>query len=488
MAETIRVGPGENLQQALTNARPGDTVALEPNATFTGNFTLPRKEGTAEFITIRTALTGDQPIGRVTTSEPFATLRSTNGAPVLQTAAGAHHWRLQFIELTGSGGDLVELGDGSASQASLAQVPHDLILDRVYVHGDAANGARRCLALNSGSTVISNSYVSDCKAVGVDAQAIAGWNGPGPYTIVNNYLEGSSENVLFGGSDPAIPDLVPADIVIRGNQIAKPPAWKNERWQVKNLLELKNARRVVIDHNVLEYNWQAAQAGFAVLFTVRNQDGRCAWCQVEDVTFTNNVLRHSAAGIEILGRDDTHTSRQTANITIRNNVFTDIDPRLWGGNGYAFLLLGEPRDITIDHNTLAQSNASGIIQVDGPPVLGFTFTNNLAQAGTYGIIGTNHAPGNDTISAFFPASLFAGNVIAGADASRYPSHNKYPSVADFVRQFVAYGDGDYHLVPGNAWRGAATDGSDPGASMSVVVRPPTEPRLPVRRPGRGGSG
>ena len=37
---------------------------------------------------------------------------------------------------------------------------------------------------------------SDIKAVGQDSQAIAGWNGPGPFIIDNNYLEGAGENIL----------------------------------------------------------------------------------------------------------------------------------------------------------------------------------------------------------------------------------------------------------------------------------------------------
>ena len=35
------------------------------------------------------------------------------------------------------------------------------------------------IALNAAGTVIRDSHISDCKAVGQDAQAIAGWNGPG---------------------------------------------------------------------------------------------------------------------------------------------------------------------------------------------------------------------------------------------------------------------------------------------------------------------
>src|SRR5262249_58655689 len=102
-------------------------------------------------------------------------------------------------------------------------------------------------------------------------------------------------------------------------------------------------------------------------------------CQVEQVTFSSNVLRHVAAGISILGYDDEHSSQQTRALTIRDNLFNDINPRIWGGSGYAFLLLGAPRDVTIDHNTLIQENASGIVQVEGPPIIGFVYTNNVVR-------------------------------------------------------------------------------------------------------------
>jgi hypothetical protein len=322
---------------------------------------------------------------------------------------------------------------------------------------------------------VTGSYIADCKRRGQEAQAIAGFNGPGPFTISNNYLEGSGENVMFGGVDPPIPGLVPSDIRITGNLISKPVKWRTEKWTVKNLLELKNARRVRIDHNVIEYNWPDAQSGFAVLFTVRNQDGGCPWCQVEQVVFENNVLRHSAAGISILGFDDNHPSRQTQSITIRNNVF-DIDGQRWGGNGYAVMLTGGARDVAIDHNTIVQERAYGLVLVDGPPVLGFSFTNNVARHNDYGIIGTDHAPGNDTISAFFPGSQIVANVIADANPTRYPRSNLYPSTADFRAQFVAYESGDYRLVPTSSWKRAGSDGQDLGVAPGTTPESPREPR------------
>ncbi len=113
-------------------------------------------------------------------------------------------------------GDIITLGDGSAAQSELAQVPQDIVVDQCYVHGDPVRGQKRGIALNSGRTSITNSYISDIKAVGQDTQAIGGWNGPGPYTIENNYLEAAGENFLLGGADPAIPGLVTEDVVFRG--------------------------------------------------------------------------------------------------------------------------------------------------------------------------------------------------------------------------------------------------------------------------------
>jgi hypothetical protein len=65
---------------------------------------------------------------------------------------------------------LITLGDGSSAQTSLAQIPHDLVLDRLYIHGDAEKGQKRGIALNSASTTVTGSYISDIKLIGQDSQ------------------------------------------------------------------------------------------------------------------------------------------------------------------------------------------------------------------------------------------------------------------------------------------------------------------------------
>ncbi len=232
-ASTIQVNAGGDLQAAINAAQPGDTISLATGATFVGNFVLPVKTGTA-FITIRTAARAGLPDAstRVSPSHaPFlAKIRSNNSAAAIRTAPGAHHWRLELLEFpsTFEGyGDILQLGDGSSAQNQLWQVPYALELDRLYIHGDAVMGQKRGVALNAADVMIRNCYISEIKAVGFDAQAIGGWNGPGPFLIENNYLEASGENLLLGGSDPGIPNLVSENVTFRHNYVSRPMSWRD---------------------------------------------------------------------------------------------------------------------------------------------------------------------------------------------------------------------------------------------------------------------
>src|SRR5688572_26272640 len=161
-AATIPVRASGDLQAAINAAQPGDTIVLDAGATYTGNFLLPVKSGTA-FITITTAATAGQPGDGTRVGPPHAPLlakiRSDNAAAAIRTAAGTHHWRLLLLELPANYqgyGDIIQLGDGSSAQSQSSQVPYALELDRVYIHGDPTYGQKRGVALNAGSTTIRN--------------------------------------------------------------------------------------------------------------------------------------------------------------------------------------------------------------------------------------------------------------------------------------------------------------------------------------------
>lgn len=235
-ATTIVVRAGDDLQSAIDRALPGDTILLEAGATFTGNFRLPAKiQGPVpEFITIRSdasdALVPPAGVRITPAAAPLlARLQSPNTLPALATAPAASYWRLMLLEFGPNSrgyGDIISLGSGASDQSSLAQVSHHLVLDRLYIHGDPVAGQKRGIALHSGDTTVTGCYIADIKGAGLDTQAVMGYNGPGPYRITNNYLEGAGENFLLGGASPFILNLVPSNVEFRHNYVAKPLAWR----------------------------------------------------------------------------------------------------------------------------------------------------------------------------------------------------------------------------------------------------------------------
>lgn len=479
-AELLSVQRGADLQQAINRAKPGDTILLEAGQVYTGNFVLPMTPG-SQFITLRTADTPGQPSRGVRVNPAhagkLAVLQSPDRQPALRTAPGAHHWRIELIEFRANrdgAGDIITLGEAGPPQRERAQAASNLVIDRCFIHGDPALGQKRGIALNSAHTTITNSYISDIKVRGQESQAIAGWNGPGPFTIENNYLEAAGVNVLFGGADPAIPGLVTEDIVFRRNHVTKRLEWREQRWTAKNLFELKNARRVLVEGNLLEHSWVDAQVGYAILLTPRNQDGGAPWATVEDVTIRNNVVRHAGGGMQLIGEDENRPSGSTRRVVVSNNLFYEINTKVWGGSG-AFALIGNgPSEIRIEHNTVSQSGnifmAFGGTTTRPQPITGVLFRDNLIRHNLYGVHGTNRSVGADSLRVFFPGIVFESNVIAGGDARLYPSGNTFVSEEEFDEQFLDAERGDFRLRTNSRFRKAASDKKDLGVDMAALAQ------------------
>jgi hypothetical protein len=470
VAGTITVPAGGDLQASIDNASPGDTILVHAGATFTGNFVIRSGQHS---ITIRSSAADSLLPGAGQRTSPeywqqLPKLQSTSTVPALRIEPGASYITLLHLEILASGNgtaNLIELGRVDSRQTSAAQAPHHLVLDRLLVNIPPTVPQRRAIALNSGDTQVLGCYLAGLKSVGADAQAIAGWNGPGPFLIENNYLEGAGENLLFGGSDPTIPGLVPTNIQIRRNHFSKPLAWKGSNWQVKNLLELKNAQDVVIEGNLLEYNWLAAQSGYSVLFTPRNQYGGNPSTVVQRVKFVNNKVRHVSAVFSILGRDTNYPSQLTNDIEIRNNVFEDLSKATYGGTGRLMLIDGGD-NIRVVNNT--SFNTGTAIYVYGHQVTNFLLQDTILNYGDYGIMGGNSSPGNPTLAMWFPGAVVLGNVMPNNPQPwTFPTGNSYPKDWAAVG-FVDLAGGNYRLAPTSLHAAAGSAGSTPGADIDAL--------------------
>ncbi|MBS1788280.1 MAG: hypothetical protein JST85_11180 [Acidobacteria bacterium] len=485
----LNVSEGENLQTAINEAKPGDVIALQPGAKFIGNFTLTVKPSNGsnspqDWIVIRSAVPDSclpAPGTRITPEfeRLLPKIISPDGGAAIGTDEGAHHYRLIGLEIgivpeQDYNVGLVRLGNGSSLQNLLDVVPHDLIIDRCYIHGNNLVGVARGVALNSARTSIIDSYISEIHGLGFDTQAICGWNGPGPFKIVNNYLEASGENLMFGGSDPSIPNLVPADIEVRGNYFHKPMRWKvgspeyeGSHWTVKNLLELKLVERILIEGNILDNNWADAQTGFALVFKSVNQDGTAPWSVTSDVTFINNIVRNSYAGINLLGRDESQPGQLMKRLLIRNNLFEAIDGTRFGGPPGIFLQISNVPDVIVDHNTVLHTGH--VISTYGERSPGFVYTNNLSAHNEYGVKGDGHGTGNDTLQAYFPDVVFSNNVLAGGASNAYPDHNYFPPSLNDVK-FISETDQIYRLATISPYVNAGEDGKDLGCDFDTLGR------------------
>jgi hypothetical protein len=274
---------------------------------------------------------------------------------------------------------------------------------------------------------------------------------------------------MFGGADPSIDGLVPADIVVKRNHFAKPLQWRETpgakaTWTVKNLFELKNARRVLVDGNLLEYNWPAAQNGFAVLLTVRNQSGGAPWSVVEDVTFSNNVVRHVGAGVNILGSDDIHPSRQTRRIAITNNLFADVGGRGDPDGCFRCSTDGRWPSATTPRSTPGSCCSAAITRPTSASRSRTTWPCTTRPA------SPARAPAAAaSLDRYFPAASVRGNVLIGSDPSRYPSGNNFfPCRSTRPASWPAS-----RFVPAAApmpVRAQGSDGLDVGADIEALTR------------------
>jgi hypothetical protein len=473
-AATLRVSAGGSLQTAINAAQSGDTILLQAGATFTGNYVLPLKSGTS-YITIRSSASDAQlPSSGVRITTAYASLlpkikAAGTGLPAIRTAAGAHHWRFQFVEIVGNASgntDIVRIGSGT--DTSTATLPHHIVFDRVWIHGHPTAGARRGIALNGGGTAIRHSRVTDIFLFGIETQALAGWNGTGPFIIENNYLSAAAVNVMFGGATPRIPNLVPADITIRRNLFTKNLQWRGAvgtKPVVKNLLELKNARRVLIEGNRFEYSWAQDQKGYAMLLTPVN-NGSAPWTAVQDITVRSNRFDHVGGGIVITGRDKVKGSQISRRIRISNNLLTDVSRARWGGSG-AFIVCGDgTEDVTVDHNTVIHDGP--VANGHGPANVRFAYTNNLSKHNQDGIYGDGYGGGLVSINKYFPGAVIRRNVLAGGSASTYPTDNFFPPVSQFLGNFVNATGGNYRLAIHSPYNNAGTDGRDIGADSDAI--------------------
>ncbi len=478
VVRTINVATGSQLQAALDTSRYGDHLVLQANSTYTGSFVLRRKTGTG-WITIRSSSSlAALPAAGTRMRPSMASLLPKITAaypaePAIRTESGAVGYRIFALEVlppagATSGYSLVSLGSAGSDQSSLSSVPSDILLDRVYLHGSSSFSFQRCLALNSARTAIVDSWLSECHGKGFDSQAIAGWNGPGPFKIVNNHLEGAGENLMIGGADPKISGLVPSDIEIRRNYFYKPITWQGV-WSVKNSFELKMGLRVLVEGNIFENNWVDAQNGFAIVLKSTNQENTAPWSQTADVTFRSNIVRNSAMGMSLAGNPEVNPVVPMSRLLVANNVFERIGSgsvssgRLWQAS-------------EVDNLSFVSNTGFGVTA--GLILYGRKMSNLVVRDNVFGTTQQNWGTwdyaitsadgggfGTQALNTHTSSYILANNLIPGVRAAIFPN-SLIP--LDFSSLQMVGWPTDLRLPSDSPYRTASSTGAAPGADFTSL--------------------
>ncbi len=328
---------------------------------------------------------------------------------------------------------------------------------------------------------------------------------------------------------PRIPGMIQSDGTITRNYFNKLyTSWNGQPvggpyYDVKNSFEIKNGQRMLLDSNVFSYVWGQGQSGEFILLTPRTgclyppSATNCPDPQAtaSDITITNNLFQHggqvfNGAGVDSYGVPYVTTASQR--VLFQNNLAIDISAASYAGNGY-FGSFQETINWTLNHNTSINSSNYGQALYLAPTIpssstpgpahdFGLVYTSNIA-------FGSIAADGVFPLGAFqeLPSSanvsydLWVGDTWPASCAGCNPLGPPYPSSNYFFQAvsptapvtgqpacnlsgapimacwpldfslvgFVDFTNGNYQLASTSPYHNAASDGTDVGANIPVVL-------------------
>jgi hypothetical protein len=537
IVNTITVGPsGRNytdLKLALDAAvaASGNTEVVIDNGydyipPLGDGLTLPSRPSATNWIVIRAATMPCSEGVRVTPALAAAAnipkIRLDNGSWAIKTDNGSCYYRLQGLEVlpvaAGGIGEpyfLVNVQPNNSTPGgqgnSYADMPHHITIDRMYMHG-ASNVNIRAAAcpLNGDHVALINSYISEIHCDDQETHGTYFWMQKGPVKMNNNYIEGTGQSVIVGGSESNWPGVVVADIEAQYNTFAKDPAWNGVWHDIKTIFEMKAGRRALIAGNTVQYNWNDPVAGWkGMTFTFKtvNQSGSAnvPYWRNCDVTVRDTKISYAGCMFNLsplpeFVRPATPAARHSfrnvlavhmgdapGSPIVKKAVAIDVDHRLTA------------TDFLIDHCTFVYPSLGG--QAIDVGQYGVTtpalrrYVRCLVKNSIFGVGGTWAITGRDQnyvdeSLAYYVApdtvssSLITRNVFSGGptEASGVPTSamallNRFPvntTDGTYPEMFFNNIAGeDYSLAPGSIYSAtgsfAALDGKDLGVDMPSLL-------------------
>jgi hypothetical protein len=470
----IRVPAGSNLQDALDAAKSGDELILAAGASYVGNFTWTR------CLAGHVIVTGPKGPGegvRVTptiaAASQYPRLISTTVSPVILARNGGCRLRLSRLEITATAPNsrvshlegLVRLGDG---ETTLEAQPSEITLDRVWIHGTPTTSMKNGAIFNGRSLALIDSWIDQVRWKGIESHCVVAWAGAGPMKLVNDHFDCASIGVLLGGAARAIAGVAPSDIEVRGNHFVKDSAYKG--YVAKNLFEVKDGQRVLLEGNVIERSWFEAQSAMAINLQSLTDEKNSA-VQASDITVRWNRVSQAGQCFTMSARGYNGVASPMRKVLLEQNLCTEIGV---DSMNRVLLLTADLQDVQFRHNTfirLATPRKGSVIYVQkgsGPSASRVDFLDNLIGPGLeYGCLFGEGKSGSDALRKYAKQWSFVGNGCwdSHPGAAAFPAGNSFVATQADVKF-----NPDWSLSSQSPFKGKASDGKDPGVDVAELQR------------------
>ena len=500
----IRVRPGDNVAAAFDQLQlTGGTLLARPGRYQGVNFIARKRPPNAPVVVIRSDTENLPAEGQRITREyegGIAVFASATTDSTFVTQNGARHVGFvgvgfgptPHVERT-----LVAIGNDKRAMRTVEDTPQGFTFDRVLMWGMDQRGQHLGIRANGGDITATGCAFYDFVEPGRDSQAVCGWNGSHHHVWDNCLFEAASENVLYGGSDPASAEMNPRDVLFQRCTFSKDLRWN--RWpnngSIKALFEIKNISGLKVDACIFERNWRDSwPSAVAIVLKVVNQENTAPFACCQDVEIVDTIVRDCGTVLQVVGwgdgwssaNPDARLTQRMRNVAIRNLLAYNLNtsPEFMG-EAKGLPCANPPDGLSLDHVTMVGNRHSFHNfwnHGDQPRGSELRWTNSIMHDGAYGVLASppyarNVSPNPPTCTQGLEALRqcgydrvdFRGNVVAasGGKPGNWGADNACIPEADVLASY----DRQKRITPGSpvARHAKTTDGAAPGADIDRLL-------------------
>lgn len=502
------------LQTAIDVTQPGDVLILRAGDTFQSatTITLPAYANAgADWIYIissnyanlgtidRRCTAADSIAGDLPKIEFTAT---TSRIDTEWNAGGTvcNRIRIMGLEITNTnhstasiGYSLVALGRYGANNPTDADdQPHHLIIDRCYIHGQTDGSTADGIYISTKEVAVISSTITEIHHTGPEQHGVVVVNGTGDLQIDNCHIEAGDICVLVGTGPTAqkVDQAQYDNVSITRCNLTKQESWKGGSWSIKNCLEFKFGRYILVEGCTIHKSWYDSQDGPVV--SIKTANGSTdPWTRTQHLTMRYCHIHDGLIGIKFKTKDNSNEAYNgVEDVLIHDIVMDNINPEYGGSSSTACRLIElDPSDygtltaqrITIRHNTLLhdgqnQNDRTGSYMIylsgNNKEIDFFVFENNVAEfwgegevlANRYGIKADGASIGVPSITkACNDKYRFTNNIYVHTRSGSWPPGDT------FVADLTSMNFSDYSVTTTDV-RGYALTASSPGYQGSTSGR------------------